>query len=799
MANAAISKEVESGFSIRVDKLKKQIFSKQPKICAERAFYVTESYRNNEHRPTVIKRARGLAHVLENMSIFIMKDELIVGNQISSPRGVPVFPEMACNWIEEELNSFAERPEHFVIGKTDADRLADSIIPYWKGRSVQDQIYGALPAELNSALDAGILNLGLHLAKGIGHFLLDYDLILRRGCEGLIADVQERMSALDPAREPADLDKYHFLSAVEIVYNSVVKFAKRFSNLARKMAQDEKDLNRRQELMEIGRICEMVPCKPATSFREALQTFWFVQLIPHIDSDGTAISPGRFDLYMWPYLQNDLEQGHLSLSDAQDLVDQLWLKFNQILSLWKAEDIKYFGGFPISQNLIVGGIDGSGTDITNPLSFMCLAATRRLQLPQPALSARLHKKTPPQFLDAIVDVISTGVGMPALFNDEIIIPSLLQREIPLQDARDYAIIGCVEPGWHGKGGCASNAAYFNLLKCLELTLGNGRDLRLNKRLGPATGRPEDFRCIDDLLVAFKTQASFWVRRMVGIFNTIETIHIRNVPFPFNSALVSDCLEKAVDYMAGGARYNLNGAQGVGIANVADSLSAIKQLVFVEQKLTLKELIAILKDDFSGQEKLRLYLKNKIPTYGNDDDGVDDLARRVGQIYCQEVEQYTSPRGGRYHPGLYPVSANIPMGKDVAASPDGRRASEPLADGIAPCHGADRKGPTAVLLSASKLDQVLASNGTQLNQKFLPSVLSTERDRIKFTQYLRTFVGLPVMEVQFNVIDRQTLLDAQAHPGNHQNLVVRVAGYSAFFNDLDRSTQDDIIGRTEQTF
>lgn len=799
MAEAAILEEVKTDLSKRVDNLKERIFSERPKICTERAFFVTESYRDNEHRPTVIKRARGLAHVLENMSIFILDDEIIVGNQISSPRGVPVFPEMACNWLEEELSSFDERPERFVISKADADLLADAIIPYWKGRSVQDQIYGALPPELNSALDAGVLNLGLHLAKGIGHFLLDYDLILRRGCEGLIADVQERRSALDTARNPGDLDKYHFLSAVEIVYKSVIKFAERFSNLAREMADAEKDLNRKQELMEIGRICEKVPRKPAESFREALQIFWFTQLIPHIDSDGTAISPGRFDLYMWPYLNHDLEQGRLSYSEGQDLVDQLWLKFNQILSLWKAEDVKYFGGFPISQNLIVGGVDGNGNDITNPLSFMCLAATQRLQLPQPALSVRLHKKTPPKFLDAVVDVIATGIGMPALFNDEIIIPSLLQREIPLRDARDYAIIGCVEPGWHGKGGCASNAAYFNLLKCLELTLGDGCDLRLDTRLGPATGRPEDFRSLDDLLAAFKEQLSFWVQRMVAIFNTIETIHIGNVPFPFNSALVSDCLEKAVDYMAGGARYNLNGAQGVGIANVADSLSAIQQLVFIEHQMTLPELIAILKNDFSGREELRQYLKNKIPAYGNDDDGVDNLARRVGQIYCREVEQYVSPRGARYHPGLYPVSANIPLGKDVAASPDGRLASEPLADGIAPSHGADRKGPTAVLLSASKLDQVLASNGTQLNQKFLPSVLMGEGDRIKFTQYLRTFVGLPVMEVQFNVIDRQTLLDAQTRPDSYPNLVVRVAGYSAFFNDLDRSTQDDIIGRTEQVF
>jgi formate C-acetyltransferase len=478
------------------------------------------------------------------------------------------------------------------------------------------------------------------------------------------------------------------------------------------------------------------------------------------------------------------------------------MKFNQILSLWKAADARYFGGFPISQNLIVGGVDAEGRDVTNTLSHLCLRATRRLHLPQPALSARLHKETPEEFLQEVIRVISTGVGMPALFNDEVLIPSLMARGIPLSDAREYAIIGCVEPGWHGKGACVSNAAYFNLPKCLELALGNGVCWLTGRQVGPRTGDPSDFNSLVDLMHAFQRQVAWWVHMTVGVFNVIETVHQKLSPFPFNSALVDDCLARGLDYLSGGAHYNLNGMQGVGIANVADSLAAIRDLVFPdrsdgEKRMELPELVDILRRDFSGAEALRQRMIEKVPRYGNDDNRADLLAREVGRIYCAEVERYISPRGAHYHPGLYPVSANVPLGRDVAASADGRHAQVPLADGVAPSHGADRKGPTAVLLSAAKLDQVQASNGTQLNQKFLPSVLATEGGRTRFAGYLRTFVDLPVMELQFNVVDGSTLREAQQYPEKHGSLVVRVAGYSAFFSDLDRSTQDDIIGRTEQ--
>jgi len=787
------------GLSDRVSRLKEQIISQNPKICIERALHVTNSYRKNRDLPIVRKRAHGLADTLRSMTIFILDDELIVGNQISEARGVPVYPEMACSWLEEEIPTISERPEKFQLSPEDRKVLTDDIIPFWKGRSVQDLIYDELDDELVEALDAGVLNLGLHLSKGIGHFLLDYGLVLGEGVDGILQRIQEKQAILAKNKEHATAEMEQFLAAARIVYEAVNDFAERYSEHAARMAERESDAKRRDELVEISRICKKVPRHPAESFREALQAFWFIQLIPHIDSDGTAISPGRFDQYMWPYLESDLEKGHLDADDAQDLVDQLWLKFNQILSLWKAEDARYFGGFPISQNLIVGGTDGNGSDVTNTLSYLCLAATERLMLPQPALSARLHRNTPRYFLNAVIDVIATGVGMPALFNDEIIVPSLQRRDIPINDARDYAIIGCVEPGWQGRGCCVSNAAYFNLLKCLELTLGNGTCLLTGRKVSIESGEAESLASMDDLLAAYGKQIAFWVKRMVDIFNVIEKIHAENIPFPFNSMLVSDCLDKATDYLSGGARYNLNGTQGVGIANMADALSAIDHVVYHESKLSLTELIDTLKNNFEGSEYIHQYILNRIPRYGNDDDQADVLAREVGRIYCMEVEKHRSPRGARYHPGLYPVSANVPLGRDVAASPDGRKAREALADGIAPCHDADMKGPTAVLCSVAKINQVLSSNGTQLNQKFLPSMLTGENMREKFADYLRTFIDLPIQELQFNVVKRKTLVEAQRKPERHRNLVVRVAGYSAFFNDLDRSTQDDIIGRTEQAF
>jgi pyruvate formate-lyase/glycerol dehydratase family glycyl radical enzyme len=793
-----VSGSAKTALSARVEKLKSQIFASPPKVCIERALAVTRSYRETEGLPEAMRRAEGLARALREMTVLILEDELIVGNQISAARGVPVFPEMACRWLEAEIGSIGTRPEKFRLGDEDARTIAEEILPYWRGHSVQDRIFRLLPEDLTRDLEAGVFNVGLHLSKGIGHFLLDYALVLGRGLEDLVREVRSRIAALDLAERPEDVDRRSFYLAVQMVLEAVLSFAERYASMAEEQARCAPGAQRRAELEEIARICRRVPWLPARTFREALQSFWFVQLVPHIDSDGTAISPGRFDQYLGPYLDADLREGRLTLETAQDLVDQLWLKFNQILSLWKADDAKYFGGFPISQNLIVGGVDRNGVDATNALSLLALRATERLRLPQPALSARLHLDSPEEFLQAVIDVIATGVGMPALFNDGMLTPCLMARGMPLEDARDYAIIGCVEPGWHGRASCASNAAYFNLLKCLELALGNGVCAVTGRAVGPKTGDPAGFASIGDVMGAFERQVAWWVRRTVAVFNVIERVHQSYVPFPFNSALVADCLERGKDYLAGGARYNLNGMQGVGIANVADAMAGIEQVVFRERRLTLPQLIEALRNDFGSDADLHEHLRLRVPHYGNDDEQVDRYAREAGQIYCREVERYTSPRGARYHPGLYPVSANIPLGRDVGASADGRLARSPLADGVAPRHGADTLGPTAVLRSAARLDQALASNGTQLNQKFLPAVFRSPRDRAKFASYLRAFVGLPIQEVQFNVVDRRTLQDAQAHPERHPNLVVRVAGYSAFFNDLDRSTQDDIVGRTEQT-
>jgi len=779
----------------RVKKLRDDLLSVKREICVDRALLVTQSYQETEGEPTVIRRAKGLSNVLDNMTINIFDKELIVGNQASNRSYGILFPDMAWKWIDKEIDTFATRAEYFLVPDKKKKKIRD-ILPYWKGRSVQDYIYGQLTDELKAAIQANVFDVGLHLSKGPGHFLLDYKKLFKKGFNGIIAEIESKIAKTDWAGDPEAIHRYNFLTAVKITCNAAIRFSQRYATLARGFAAIEDDSRRRQELIEIAEICERVPAKPARNFREALQSFWFVQLIPHIDNDGTAISPGRFDQYMYPFYKNDLEMGRVNMAQAQELIDCLWVKFNEVLQIWPEEDTKSFGGFPISQNLIVGGLNEEGEDVTNPLSFMCLEATRRLGLPQPALSVRLHQNSPYDFVKRVVETIKAGSGMPAVYNDEVIIPALQNRGVTLEDARNYAIIGCVEPHAIGKACTWSNAAYFNFGKCLELGLNNGVCRLTNKQVGPETGRLEDFKTFDEVQQAVEAQIRYWVDRMIATFNVIEQTHRQHVTLPFKSSLTNDCIARGKDVLNGGAVYNFAGVQGVGIANIANGLAAIKKLAFKKGKVTLKELQEALDNNFEGKESLRQLLINGAPKYGNDDDYVDKFARRISQVYCTTVGQYKNSRGGPFQPGLYPNSANVPLGEKVGATPDGRKSKTPLADGISPSQGTDKNGPTAVFKSVAKLDHFLASNGTLLNMKFNPILLKDERGLEKFASLIRGYFQLKAQHVQFNIIDAATLRDAQKHPEKHVNLVVRVAGYTAFFNDINKEIQNDIISRTE---
>jgi formate C-acetyltransferase len=574
-----------------------------------------------------------------------------------------------------------------------------------------------------------------------------------------------------------------------------ISFARRFSALATEMARKETNEIRKKELLEIAAICQRVPAQPATSFREALQCFWFEQLMLQLELENWALSTERFDNLLYPYYKRDIEKGVLTREQAQELIECLWIKFFEILRAYDTLNATYFSGFSIGQILTIGGVDENGRDDTNELTYLCIEAEDNMRLTQPNLAVRLNKNTPDEFLFRVCEYIAVGTGKPSLFNDEAHIPALLRDGVDIKDARNYGLVGCVEPTPAGSCFGWTNGAMFNLAKCLELALNDGTCRLSGKKVGPETGDPRAFASFDELLGAYDRQVAHFVKHMVIVDNAIDMTHQRIMPAPLMSATVDDCIEKGKDVIQGGARYNYVGPQGVGLADVADSLAALKWNVFEQKKLSLAEVIDALDANFTGAESVRKTL-GEAPCYGNDNDYVDQIAVVVGKSYCREVSRYRNARGGKYRPGLYPVSANVPMGLDVAALPSGRRAKEPLADGVSPVAGADHRGPTSVIKSVSKLDHLVASNGTLLNQKFSPAVLSGRDNLIKFASLIKTYFELGGMHIQFNVVSAQTLREAQKEPEKFKNLLVRVAGYSAFFVDLDTSLQENIIARTE---
>ncbi len=776
----------------------------KPEICIERTRYVTGYLRDmsSEEEPMETRYAKAVNYFLSNKEPLFFDDNLLAGTTTSKYFGAPVYPEFTGLPIWPELDTISTREKNpQKLSESEKDELNFNIFPYWMERNILEYARKKYHNPQCMRLFERIIFFIAGKAGCISHTVPCYKIILEKGLDGIIADASAHETRIKNAGtlNAETAQQRVFYEAVRIAMEGIKRYARNLSEKAAALAKEETDAFRRDNYLKMSEVCARVPAYPARTFREAVNSLWLAQVAVHAENINMAMSPGRLDQVLYPYYNNDINNGTLSVKDAAELIGCLWLKLNDNTNLVPETAEELWGGSGTVPAVTVGGVDEYGDDAVNDLTYLMLRITELLRTRDPNMNARYHyEKNSRKYRDRIAEVIVTTKAVPAFHNDVADIKTLENQGTKPEHARDYAIIGCVEPGWHGRASCASNAAYFNLLKCLELALGNGVCAVTGRAVGPKTGDPAGFASIGDVMGAFERQVAWWVRRTVAVFNVIERVHQSYVPFPFNSALVADCLERGKDYLAGGARYNLNGMQGVGIANVADALAGIEQVVFRERRLTLARLIEALRNDFGSDADLHEHLRLRVPHYGNDDEKVDRFAREAGQIYCREVERYTSPRGARYHPGLYPVSANIPLGRDVGASADGRLARSPLADGVAPRHGADTLGPTAVLRSAARLDQALASNGTQLNQKFLPAVFRSPRDRAKFASYLRAFVGLPIQEVQFNVVDRRTLQDAQAHPERHPNLVVRVAGYSAFFNDLDRSTQDDIVGRTEQT-
>ena len=682
----------------------------------------------------------------------------------------------------------------------------------------------------------------------VGHICVDYGKILRKGFKGIIAEVIEAMSKMDK-KDPDYIKKQQFYNAVVISYSAAINFAHRYAQKARDMAAAELNPTRKAELLQIAANCERVPENGATNFYEACQSFWFIQIMVQIESNGHSISPGRFDQYMYPYLKEDK---NISKEFAQELVDCIWIKLNDINKTRDEISAQAFAGYAVFQNLCVGGQNEEGLDATNEISYMCMDATAHVKLPAPSFSIRVWQGTPDEFLLRACEVARLGLGVPAMYNDEVIIPALVNRGVTLRDARNYCIIGCVEPqcpnkteGWH-------DAAFFNVAKVLEITLNNGKVG--NKQLGPITGDITTFKSIDDFYAAFKKQMEYFVYYLVEADNCVDYAHAERAPLPFLSAMVDDCIGRGKSVQEGGAIYNFTGPQAFGIADTGDSVYAIQKHVFEDKTIEMDQLKAALDANFghtgvntvstsnnnADVTEMQIYeavkrilsnsgsidiseiqsrisseftspkttvsgdfdnirrLLESTPCFGNDIDEVDMVARKCAQIYCFEVEKYTNPRGGQFQAGVYPVSANVLFGKDVAALPDGRLAKTPLADGVSPRAGKDCAGPTAAANSVAKLDHFVASNGTLYNQKFLPSAVAGDTGLQNFASVIRSYFDHKGMHVQFNVIDKQLLLDAQKHPENYKDLVVRVAGYSAQFTVLAKEVQDDIINRTEHS-
>lgn len=782
------------GASGRVEKTLNLFLNTAPAICAERAVLITEAYKETEGQPMAIRRAKALEKILSGMSIFIQDDELIVGNQCSMPRSAPIFPEFSCKWVEDELDRLEKRTaDVFLISEDVKAKLRDAFT-YWDGKTVNEIASQLMPAESLEAHNDVVYTVGNYFYNGVGHISANYEKVLNVGLNAIIKQAEDKLAGIDFA-DSQQLTQMHFLNSVIIANKAVVAFAKRFAELAEKMASACEEPTRKLELNEIARICRKVPAQPAETFQEALQAFWFVHLVIQIESNGHSISPMRFDQYMNPLLQKD----DISIEQAQELLDMLWIKFAGLNKVRDENSTMAFAGYPMFMNLIVGGQKRDGSDATNIMSYLVLQAGANTKLYAPSVSIRIHEGTPDPLYKKAAELSRMGMGYPAYYNDRVIVPALLARGLEREDARDYGIIGCVEPQVGGKTEGWHDAAFYNMSKIIELTLNDGVDQRTGKQIGPKSGSMETFKSFEDVMEAYTKQTSYFVKLMAAADNAVDMTHGKHCPLPFLSSLVDDCIAEGKSLQEGGAHYNFTGPQGVGVANAGDSLTAIKKMVFDEKAITLKELHETLANNFEGQEDLRLMLVNRAPKYGNDDDYADEIAKEAALIYCEEVNKYTNPRGGKFQPGLYPASANVPLGSVVMATPDGRKAWSPLADGVSPISGYDSCGPTASVLSVAKLDHEIASNGTLLNQKFHPSAIEGEKGLENLKAVTEAYFQNGGFHVQYNVISRETLLDAQANPEKHKGLVVRVAGYSAFFTALDKSLQDDILARTEQNF
>lgn len=771
----------------RITLLKEKMLNEPRYVLIEQARIITRIYQENESLSIPKKRALSLKAALEELEIGVEKEELIVGNRTKGVRYGVVFPESGCSWVNKEFETLPTRPQDkFRIKKEDVKEFKEIIYPYWQDRSLEDVIKENYGEEINAIAKVVKINQKDHAQ---GHICPDTKTWLELGPKGLMTKAYEKLKNCDENQK-------EFYECTIIVLEGVCHFMMRYHDYILTMLESLEDDNKKS-LQRVADICANLASRPAQSFHEAVQSLWFLFVVLHMESNASSFSPGRMDQYLYPYYQKDIEKGIISKQEALEILECLWLKFNQIVYLRNQHSAKYFAGFPIGFNIAIGGIDENGCDIYNELSLLLLKAQYHLGLPQPNLSVRLNKNSSHELIQEAIKVVAKGSGMPQFFNDEAIVNSMIKDlGIEEKDARNYAIVGCVELTTHGNNLGWSDAAMFNLNKALELTMNHGKCLLTNEPIGLDLGSIETYESFEDLENAFQKQIDYFIEKMMKAEIVVEKAHQDCLPTAFLSTVIDSCLEKGVDVTRGGAKYNLSGIQMIQIANLADSLAAIKVLVYDEKMITRHELLEALQADFKGYEIIQTMLLNKVPKYGNDVKWVDELGAKWAGYFRERMKDYTNYRGGLYHTGMYTVSAHVPMGENVGASPDGRNALTPLADGgMSPVYGRDMAGPTAVLKSVSRMKDSYTTNGGLLNMKFLPEFFKAETGMMKFENFLRAFVDLKIPHIQFNVVRREDLLDAKLHPEQHRSLTIRVAGYTAYFVELAGKLQDEIIERT----
>lgn len=791
----------------RMKEFREEVLDEKPYIDAQRAILATLAYKENLNQPRVMVRAKMLEKVLDHMSIYIEDKSLLAGNQATKNRNAPIFPEYTMEFVINELDQFEKRDgDVFYITEKTKEQLRE-IAPFWENNNLRARGEALLPEEVRVFMETGVFGMEGKLNAGDAHLAVNYERILKDGLRGYEKRVKEYKASLD-LTDPESIDKYCFYNAVLIVLEAVRNFANRYSVLAQDLAEKELNQERKLELLEMSRICAKVPYEPAETFREAVQSVWFIQLILQIESNGHSLSYGRFDQYMYPYYNRDIKNGTIKESEALELLTCLWIKTLTINKVRSQAHTLSSAGSPMYQNVTIAGQTIDKKDAVNDLSFLVLKSVAQTRLTQPNLTVRYHKNINKHFLDECVEVMRLGFGMPALNNDEIIIPSFMDWQVKEEDAYNYSAIGCVETAVPGKWGYrCTGMSYINFPRMLLCTMNNGVDLTSNKRFTKGYGYFTEMESYEELLKAWDKTIREITRYSVIVENVIDKASERDVPDILCSALTDDCIARGKTIKEGGAVYDFISGLQVGIANMADCLAAIKKLVYEEKKITRQELWNAILDDFSSPEnkKIQEMLIREAPKYGNDDDYVDQLIVEAYDSYIEEIEKYPNTRynrgpiGGIRYAGTSSISANVGQGMSTMATPDGRNAFEPLAEGCSPAHNSDKNGPTAVFKSVSKLRTNKITGGVLLNQKMTPQMLSTEENRQKLELLIKTFFNrLHGYHVQYNIISKETLIDAQKHPEKHKDLIVRVAGYSAFFNVLSKKTQDDIIGRTEQS-